>query len=84
MKSKLALSLAKPAKKTTKLASTGRKPSQHDRLLALFTKGRAISLKQAQIMGIMSLPARISELRKMGYSIVTVTNRAGTTSYKLA
>ena len=59
-------------------------PDQKERLMQHFESGRVLRRLDAwEELGIIEAPARISELRKMGYPIITkmipVANRYGQT-----
>ena len=59
-------------------------PTQHQRIIDHLSKGLTINRLQGwQYLGILELPARISELRKQGHNIKTemieVQNRYGET-----
>ena len=59
-------------------------PDQKERLMQHFESGRVLRRLDAwEELGIIEAPARISELRKMGYPIITkmipVVNRYGQT-----
>ena len=59
-------------------------PSQQQRILSVLQKGKSLSLLQADKMKIGNIRARITELRKLGHTIVATKNTNDVTAYKLA
>lgn len=59
-------------------------PTQNQRILSVLTKGKTLSVLQADKMKIGNIRARITELRKLGHNIFATKNTNDVTAYKLA